>query len=317
MQIDLLFDPFGATWTEVREGAIVAEGEGFDGVWLYDHLAGSVHGQDRVLECWTTLTAIAAMVPRIAVGPMVLNVANRDPGTLAVMAATLQEVSEGRLLLGLGAGGGRETPYAAEQQALGRPVPDDATRRAALEAAVLTLRSVWSGSVGGVGGFLRPDPPPPIIVGGFGPKMADLAGRVADGVNLPGGPGLARLLASARTARAASGGDPSTFSYARSMQRHSNDWRNSKSTGSSPLSKHPLPIMCTDWPRADADGTRRPGLSQEPDSSAIGSCTTLASPAGQHYLACSAETDGARARPVAARPRSTEGNVMGVVPTSR
>ena len=211
VQIDLLFDPFGATWTEVREGAIVAEGEGFDGVWLYDHLAGSVHGQDRVLECWTTLTAIAAMVPRIAVGPMVLNVANRDPGTLAVMAATLQEVSEGRLLLGLGAGGGRETPYAAEQQALGRPVPDDATRRAALEAAVLTLRSVWSGSVGGVGGFLRPDPPPPIIVGGFGPKMADLAGRVADGVNLPGGPGLARLLASARTARAASGGDPSTF----------------------------------------------------------------------------------------------------------
>jgi alkanesulfonate monooxygenase SsuD/methylene tetrahydromethanopterin reductase-like flavin-dependent oxidoreductase (luciferase family) len=211
MQIDVLFDPFGATWAGVREGAIVAEGEGFDGVWLYDHLAGSVHGQDRVLECWTTLSAIAALVPRIAIGPMVLNVANRDPGTLAVMAATLQEVSGGRLLLGLGAGGGRETPYAAEQQALGRTVPDDATRRAAVEAAVLTMRSVWSGSVGGVGGFLRPDPPVPIIVGGFGPKMAELAGRVADGVNLGGGPGLARLLESARTARAASGRDPSTF----------------------------------------------------------------------------------------------------------
>ncbi|MDQ1411955.1 MAG: hypothetical protein QOE07_543, partial [Acidimicrobiaceae bacterium] len=104
MKIDLLFDPFGATWRDVREGAIVAEGEGFDGVWLYDHLAGSVHGQSRVLECWTALTAIAAVVPRVAVGPMVLNVANRDPGVLAVMAATLQEVSGGRLLLGLGAG---------------------------------------------------------------------------------------------------------------------------------------------------------------------------------------------------------------------
>ena len=99
MKIDLLFDPFGASWHDIQEGAIAAEGEGFDGVWLCDHLAGSVHGQQRVLECWTTLTAIAATVPRIALGPMVLNVANRHPGTLGVMAATLQEVSGGRLLL--------------------------------------------------------------------------------------------------------------------------------------------------------------------------------------------------------------------------
>src|ERR1700759_3536310 len=146
MKIDLLFDPFGTTWPDVRDGARAAEGEGFDGVWLYDHLAGSVHGQSRVLECWTALTALAVAAPRLAIGPMVLNVANRDPGTLAVMAATLQEVSEGRLLLGLGAGGGRHTPYAAEQVALGRPVPGDAARRAAVEAAVTTLRSVWSGT---------------------------------------------------------------------------------------------------------------------------------------------------------------------------
>jgi alkanesulfonate monooxygenase SsuD/methylene tetrahydromethanopterin reductase-like flavin-dependent oxidoreductase (luciferase family) len=170
-----------------------------------------VHGQNRVLECWTTLTAIAVAVPRIVVGSMVLNVANRDPGTLAVMAATLQEVSGGRLLLGLGAGGGRDTPYAAEQHALGRPVPGDAARRVAVEAAVATLRSVWSGTVSGVGGFLRPDPPPPVVVGGFGPRVAELAGRVADGINLPGGPGLARLLDVARAARASSGRDPSSL----------------------------------------------------------------------------------------------------------
>jgi alkanesulfonate monooxygenase SsuD/methylene tetrahydromethanopterin reductase-like flavin-dependent oxidoreductase (luciferase family) len=211
VQIDLLFDPFNATWRGVREGAIAAEGEGFDGVWLYDHLAGSVHGQERVLECWTTLTAIAATVPRIAIGPMVLNVANRDPGTLAVMAATLQEVSGGRLHLGLGAGGGRHTPYAVEQYALGRPVLGDIARRAALESAVTTLRSVWSGRVGSVGGFLRPDPAVPIIIGGFGPKMAALAGRIADGVNLPGGPGLTRLLEVARSARVSSQRDSSPF----------------------------------------------------------------------------------------------------------
>src|SRR5690606_31702758 len=105
MHIDLLFDPFGGRWPEVREGARAAEEAGFDGVWLYDHLAGSVHGAPHVLECWTTLTAIATAAPRLTVGPLVLNVANRDPGTLAVMAATLQHVSDGRLLLGIGAGG--------------------------------------------------------------------------------------------------------------------------------------------------------------------------------------------------------------------
>jgi alkanesulfonate monooxygenase SsuD/methylene tetrahydromethanopterin reductase-like flavin-dependent oxidoreductase (luciferase family) len=211
VQIDVLFDPFDATWPDLREGAAAVAGEGFDGVWLYDHLAGSVHGQRRVLECWTALTAIAVAVPNITIGPMVLNVANRDAGTLAVMAATLQEVSGGRLLLGLGAGGGRETPYAAEQRALGRPVPGDTVRRTHVEAAAATLRVVWSGTVEGVGGFPQPDPAPPIVIGGFGPKMAELAGRVGDGINLPAGPHLARLLEVARSARTSAGREWSSF----------------------------------------------------------------------------------------------------------
>jgi alkanesulfonate monooxygenase SsuD/methylene tetrahydromethanopterin reductase-like flavin-dependent oxidoreductase (luciferase family) len=208
---DLLFDPFGARWDDVRAGAIAAEQAGFDGVWLYDHLAGSVHGEPRVLECWTTLTAIATVVPRIAVGPMVLNVANRDPGTLAVMAATLQEVSDGRLLLGLGAGGGRDTSYAHEQYALGRAVLGDRDRRTAVETAAAQLRQVWSGTVDGVGGFLRPDPDPPIIIGGFGPKMAELAGRVGDGMNAPGGPQLPPLIRIAREAHERGGRNPDDF----------------------------------------------------------------------------------------------------------
>ena len=91
----------------LRADAAFAQAAGFDGVWVYDHLAGSVHRAPHVLECWTVLTAIAATVPRLRVGSLVLNVANRRPGTLAVAAATLQEVSGGRLLLGLGAGGGQ------------------------------------------------------------------------------------------------------------------------------------------------------------------------------------------------------------------
>src|SRR5438477_785281 len=143
-------------WNQIRDGALAAEQAGVAGVWLNDHLAGSVQGASRVLECWTTLTAIAAIVPRITVGSLVLNVANRDPGTLAVMAATLQEVSGGRLVLGIGAGGGRDTPYAAEQEALGREVAGDRARRQAVEEAVATLREVWTGRVGGVAGFLCP-----------------------------------------------------------------------------------------------------------------------------------------------------------------
>ena len=211
MDVDLLFDPFDGRWDSVRDGALAAEEAGFDGVWLYDHLAGSVHRAGHVLECWTTLTAIAATVPRLAVGPLVLNVANRDPGLLGVMAATLQEVSGGRLLLGLGAGGGPETPYAAEQLALGRQVPAGPARRRAVEEAVATLRATWSGTVAGVSGFLQPRPPPPVIVGGFGPRMAELAGRVGDGINAPGGPRLGRLVEVAREAYARSGRDPERF----------------------------------------------------------------------------------------------------------
>jgi alkanesulfonate monooxygenase SsuD/methylene tetrahydromethanopterin reductase-like flavin-dependent oxidoreductase (luciferase family) len=211
VKIDLLFDPFGASWPDLRDGALAVEGEGFDGVWIYDHLAGSVHRRDRVVEAWTTLTAIAATLPRITIGPMVLNVANRDAGTLGVMAATLQEISGGRLLLGLGAGGGSETPYAAEQHAFGRDVPGDAVRRNRVERTVSVLRAVWSGTVAGVGGFLRPDPPPPIVIGGFGPKMAALAGRVGDGLNVPNGPRLSGLLATARAARESAGRGDSPF----------------------------------------------------------------------------------------------------------
>jgi alkanesulfonate monooxygenase SsuD/methylene tetrahydromethanopterin reductase-like flavin-dependent oxidoreductase (luciferase family) len=209
--VDVLFDPFGGRWPDLRDAAIAAEAAGFAGVWTYDHLAGSVHGEASVLECWTTLTALAVAVPRITVGSLVLNVANRDAGTLAVMAATLQHVSDGRVLLGVGAGGGPESPYAAEQVALGRPVLGAAARRQEVDDYVGRLRAVWSGATGGASGFLRPEPPPPVIVAGFGPKMAALAGRVADGINTPGGPGLPTQLAVARRAREEAGRDPSTF----------------------------------------------------------------------------------------------------------
>jgi alkanesulfonate monooxygenase SsuD/methylene tetrahydromethanopterin reductase-like flavin-dependent oxidoreductase (luciferase family) len=220
--VDLLLDPFATSWAEVRDAALAAEEGGYDGIWLWDHLAGQAHDADRVLECWTTLSALAAVVPRVVLGPLVLNVANRRPAVLATMAATLQEVSGGRLLLGLGAGGGRGVPYPAEQVATGMTVPPDPVRRQQVREAVHVLRQLWTGRaepfagehypLGEATGFLRPDPPPPIVLGAFGPKMARLAGECADGINTHAGhPDLARLLAVAREAHAAVGRDPAGF----------------------------------------------------------------------------------------------------------
>jgi alkanesulfonate monooxygenase SsuD/methylene tetrahydromethanopterin reductase-like flavin-dependent oxidoreductase (luciferase family) len=145
LRTDLLFDPFDADWNTLRAAATTAENAGFDGLWTWDHLMGGVHRAGHVLECWTLLTALAAITQRAAIGPLVLNVANRHAGVTAVMAATLQHISGGRVLLGLGAGGGAQTPYAAEQAAFGKSVPRDAVRRWHVEEAVDVLRQVGVG----------------------------------------------------------------------------------------------------------------------------------------------------------------------------
>lgn len=204
MKTDVLLIPFGASWAQLRDGAQRAEDAGYDGVWTWDHLrGGGAAGPAPVPECWTVLAALAEATSRVSLGPLVLNVANRPPGVLANMAATLQEVSGGRLILGLGAGGSRATPYADEQLALGRPVGSDTERRHELERALVQIRALWAGDPPG---YLRPSPAPQLVVGGFGPKLAELAGRLGDGFNAPAGhPQLPELVSLAREAHAASG----------------------------------------------------------------------------------------------------------------
>ena len=208
MHLDLLVDPFDASWPQVRDLAVAAEEGGWDGLWTWDHLSGDVHGQSHVLEGWTLLSALAAVTERIMLGPLVLNQANRDAAVVAQMAATLQEVSGGRLLLGLGAGTSPTGSYASEQFALGRQPAHDPERRAALVEYIATIRSAWAGTLGGVAGFLRPGPAPPIVVAAFGPKLATIAGEVADGINTQAAlPDLEGVVAAARGAAA----DPDRF----------------------------------------------------------------------------------------------------------
>jgi alkanesulfonate monooxygenase SsuD/methylene tetrahydromethanopterin reductase-like flavin-dependent oxidoreductase (luciferase family) len=203
MKTDLLLIPMSARYRDMRAAAIAAEDAGFDGLWTWDHLRDPDGERGPgVPEAWTTLTALAEATRRISLGPLVLNVANRHPGLLANMAATLQAVSSGRLLLGIGAGGSQRTPYAAEQRAIGQSVERDEVRARKVVEAIELMRRLWSGHAG----FLRPEPPPPIIVGGFGPRMAGIAGRHADGFNTQAmHPKLADLARVARDEHAKSG----------------------------------------------------------------------------------------------------------------
>jgi alkanesulfonate monooxygenase SsuD/methylene tetrahydromethanopterin reductase-like flavin-dependent oxidoreductase (luciferase family) len=209
MKTDLLLVPMNARWADLRAAALAAEEAGFDGLWTWDHLRDpDGGGGPGVPEAWTVLTALAEVTQRVMLGPLVLNVANRHPGVLANMAATLQTISSGRLLLGLGAGGNRRTPYAVEQAAIGQAVERDGLRAQRVIDAITLVRTLWSGE----GGFLRPAPPPPIIVGGFGPRMAAIAGRYGDGFNTQAlHPRLGDLARRARDEHAASGRGGSLF----------------------------------------------------------------------------------------------------------
>jgi alkanesulfonate monooxygenase SsuD/methylene tetrahydromethanopterin reductase-like flavin-dependent oxidoreductase (luciferase family) len=95
-----------------------------------------------------------------------------------------------------------------EQAAIGQTVERDEVRAGRVVEAIGLIRRLWSGEAG----FLRPEPPPPIIVGGFGPRMAAIAGRHGDGFNTQAlHPQLGDLVRRARDEHAKSGRDPSRF----------------------------------------------------------------------------------------------------------
>lgn len=167
-----------------------AVAEHFDSVWVFDHFYGFDNRDDPYLEGWTTLTWLAAHFPHLQIGTIVLGVGYRNPALLAKMGATLQALSGGRLVLGIGAGWRGE-----EHLAYGYPFPKAAVRIKQLEEAVQIIRRMWTETAPSFKGEYfqiksaycppRPDPPPPIMIGGSGEQlMLPLVGRQADWWNV-------------------------------------------------------------------------------------------------------------------------------------
>ncbi|MFM9107144.1 MAG: LLM class flavin-dependent oxidoreductase [Chloroflexota bacterium] len=176
-------------WSDVLRMAKTAEAMGLDSFWLPDHFLFRPEGEEPQgqWECWTLLSAVAASTSRIRIGPFVSCTGFRNPALLARMADTVDEISGGRLILGLGAGWNE-----AEYHAYGYPFDHRVDR---FEEAVQIIHGLLhDGHVDFEGRFhsareceLRPRGPRPgglpIMVGTNGDRMLRLAARYADGWN--------------------------------------------------------------------------------------------------------------------------------------
>jgi alkanesulfonate monooxygenase SsuD/methylene tetrahydromethanopterin reductase-like flavin-dependent oxidoreductase (luciferase family) len=169
-----------------QEKILPAVAEHFDSVWVFDHFYGFERRTDPYLECWTTLTWLATRFPSLQVGSIVMGVGYRNPALVAKMGATLQTLSDGRLVLGLGAGWRDE-----EYDAYGYPFPKASVRIEQLEEAVQIIRLMWSETAPSFRGKHfkineaycppQPSPTPPIMIGGSGEQlMLPLVARRAD-----------------------------------------------------------------------------------------------------------------------------------------
>jgi alkanesulfonate monooxygenase SsuD/methylene tetrahydromethanopterin reductase-like flavin-dependent oxidoreductase (luciferase family) len=130
----------GATIDEARQIWAVAEEGGFDGCWVFDHLAAL--GPDRtvdVFEAWTFMAAMAQATKRMRVGCLVFDNTRRHPGLFAKMAATVDHISGGRLDIGLGAGGDELV-----DGMLGLPVDRIGKRIDRLSEACRVLKLLWT-----------------------------------------------------------------------------------------------------------------------------------------------------------------------------
>lgn len=177
------------TWPEILDRTVFAEQAGFDGAWVFDHfkpLYGDPSGP--CLEAWTLIAALAAKTSKIRLGVLVTGITYRPPSVLATEAITIDQISNGRLEVGLGAAW--EQP---EHEQLGIPFPPLKARAEMLEEGAQVIRLLMTGDnvnfrgrhyqLEGASYRPRPvqKPHPPIWIGASGEQlMLPIVARQAD-----------------------------------------------------------------------------------------------------------------------------------------
>ena len=225
-------EPSPLRWNAQKEMARLAEDAGFDSLWLPDHMFGVWDGKMvGAWECWSMLAAVAAVTERVALGTLVLATSFREPALLAKMADTVDEISGGRLILGLGAGW-----FEAEYRAFGFPYDHRASR---FEEAFTIIRTLLrEGKIDFDGTYyqardcelLPRGPRPhgmPIMIGTRGPRMMRLTAQHAEmwnawvvGKSTTPSDALAQLRADLDAACADVGRDPATLSRSAAVMVH-------------------------------------------------------------------------------------------------
>lgn len=158
----------------------------YHSAWFIDHLQFE---DSDVLEGWTALTYLSARHPELQWGHTVLCQSFRNPALVAKMGATLQFLSGGRFILGIGAGG-----HEPEYLAYGYDFPAASTRVEELDEALHIIKALWTQEsttfegkhyhVRGAWCEPKPEPVPPIMIGAFKPKMLRVAAKHADWWNV-------------------------------------------------------------------------------------------------------------------------------------
>jgi len=189
-----LFAPqVGLSFADIKDRTLLAERLGFDSVWFVDHMWARGMPDLEHLEAWTLMSAAAALTRRIRIGTLVLCNSYRNPALLAKMAASLDHVSNGRFVLGMGAGWMDE-----EYRAYGYPFPSMRTRIEQLDEALSIIKLMFTQAHASFQGkYYAVDqalnnpkpiqqPHPPILIGGSGERyMLRVVAEHADIWNCP------------------------------------------------------------------------------------------------------------------------------------
>jgi alkanesulfonate monooxygenase SsuD/methylene tetrahydromethanopterin reductase-like flavin-dependent oxidoreductase (luciferase family) len=192
VKVGLVLPLFSGDAERVLAFARRAEERGFDGVFAFDHLFPPGAPADRPsLEAFASLSAVAAQTSRVAVGTLVTRATLRSPGMLAKIAASVDDISGGRMILGIGTGDPIDEP---EHRVFGLEYLDKAERREHLVETVRAIKALYAGApweggphVPAMTGPLLPPPMrpggPPIWIGGFADVVVRLAAAEADAWN--------------------------------------------------------------------------------------------------------------------------------------